>query len=86
MSDDLLQQAANNAPVVGASGVLGGGGIIAVLKLFRMFATPQDVELAEARLRAEFAEKYMSKEALQPLFEDMRHIRDRVDQLFIDKK
>jgi hypothetical protein len=90
--DDLVQQVAQNAPAASAGGLLGGGGIIAAMKIFRVFASTQDVELVKmdgqkqiAELKAEIAEKYLAKEALAPLFEELRHIRERVDQL-IDRK
>ncbi len=92
MADDLVQQVAQNAPAVGAGGLAGAGSIIAALKVFKIFASPQDVELVNmnnqkmiAELKAEIAEKYLAKEALAPMFEEIRHIRERVDQL-IDRK
>jgi len=63
----------------------GGGGLIGALITlasgFKFFAKPEDV----ANLRAEIAEKYMTKEAMEPLIEDIRYIRQRVDQI-VDRR
>lgn len=79
MPEDLIQQAAQQVPVAGASGV--GGALLTILAGFKLFAKPSDVELAKLELRAEMAEKYLTKEAIEPLREDIRYIRDKVDKL-----
>lgn len=97
MADDLLAQAVNQAPAAGMGGILGGGGIIAALKVFKIFSTPQDGELVEARvmnqiekLKADFAEKYVSKESLEsllgPIREDLRYIRQHIDQIQLSNR
>lgn len=93
MADDLLQQAAAQAPAVAGGGAVGGGAIIAALKLFKVFASPQDVDVVKAdfgkqiaELRAEMAEKYLGKDALAPLFDEIRHVRERIDLLFEQRK
>ena len=70
----------------------GGGGVIGALLTLvgglKLFAKPEDVAKVEtnmANLRAEIAEKYMTKEAMEPLTEDIRYIRNRVDQI-IDRR
>ena len=83
MPDDLMQQAAQNAPAMGAGGL--GGGIVAILAALKMFARPADVELAKAELRAEMAEKYAHKDDLVKLSDDISYIRNRIDQI-VDRK
>lgn len=92
MPDDFLQQVGQNAPAVAGGGAVGGGAIIAALKVFRVFASPQDIELAEARMEAKisgieakFAEKYVTQDMLKHFDEKLDKIQDRIDQLF-DKK
>ena len=59
----------------------GGGGILGslltLLCSINLFARPEAV----ANLRAEVAEKYMTKEAVDTLTEDIRYIRNRIDQI-----
>jgi hypothetical protein len=87
MADDILQQvgqtAAQQAPALGAGGV--GGGIVAILAALKMFATPKDVDLAKAEIRAEMAEKYAHKEELSEMKGDITYIRQRIDQI-VDRK
>lgn len=78
MADDMLQQAANAAPVAGGGAL---GTVVAIMTGLKLFARPQDVELAKAELRAEFAEKYVTKEMIQPVMDQLHYIRERVDQL-----
>ncbi len=85
MPYEFLEQVAIQAPMLGAGTIAGGSGLIAVLRLFKVFSSPQDVELMGQTLRAEFAEKYVSKENLEavliPIREDLHYIRQRIDQL-----
>lgn len=67
---------------------MGAGGVIAALKFFKMFASPQDVDLLEAKmeariaeLKAEFAEKYVTQAMLKEFGDNLDYIRHRVDQL-----
>lgn len=72
------------------------GGFLAATKLFarqadvdavkaeaqRMVETRRlECERDASNLRAEIAEKYMTKAAIQPLMDNLEYIRDRVDKL-----
>ena len=81
-----MQQAATT----GATGGLGGiiGAAITFLSVTKMFARPADVENARlegrvnlAELRAEVAEKYVSKQAMEPVMDNLEYIRERLDKL-----
>lgn len=67
---------------------MGVGGTIGVLKWLKVFATPQDNELSEERtnrkiaeLKAEIAEKYVTKPEIKAVMENLDYIRHRVDEL-----
>jgi len=82
--DDLIQQAANSVPAAGVSG--GAVGVfLAIVTGLKMFARPQDIDLAKSELRAEFAEKYAHKDELAKMGDDLTYIRQRIDQI-ADKK
>lgn len=82
MPDEFAQQAAQAAPYAGGGAI---GTVVAIVTGLKLFAKPQDVELAKAELRAEIAEKYVAKEMLEsilePFKEDLKYIRQRLDQL-----
>ena len=79
MSDDIIQQAQQSAGIAGLGGI--GGVTLAIITGLKLFARPQDLELLEAKLRAEFAERYVSKEMLQQIMEKLNYIQDRLDKL-----
>lgn len=79
MTDDLTQLVTQMAPTVGTGGALGM--IFSLVASLRLFARPQDVELAKAQLQAEMAEKYLKKEEIEPMRKDISYIRQRIDQI-----
>lgn len=79
MPGDLFNQIQATAPAAGVGGV--GGAVSAIVLALKLFATAKDVEMVRHELRAEMAEKYLTKEAIEPLREDIRYIRDRIDAM-----
>ncbi len=86
MADDLFRQVAEQAPSASTGGL--AGAILAYLASIKMFAKPEQIELAKAELRRELAEseklaaeKYAAKSDLDPIAEDIRYIRDRIDRI-----
>ena len=81
-----IQQAATTGATGGLGGIIGAIGTFFMAT--KMFARPADVENAKlearahyAELRADVADKYISKEAIKPLMDNIEYIRERVDKM-----
>lgn len=97
MADPLIDAAAQGAATGGIGGVLGSlVAFFAVTKNFAKPEDVTQVKVAcvaeinvcklacerdIANLRAEIAEKYMTREAVQPLMDELLYIRERVDDM-----
>lgn len=90
MADDLIQQAAANAPAAGVGGGAAGL-VVAISYAIKLLTGPKDaaalkdIELAKAEIRAEMAEKYAQKDEIAKIDEKLNYITQRIDQIF-DKK
>lgn len=76
---DLLQQAQTQAP-----GVTIGGIITLIVSFFthsKLFAKPQDIELAIAKAMQEIGKVYLAKEDLDPIRDDLRQIKELLYQM-----